>query len=137
MVCAETAVRLFKRHCDKLLMDASSHPYLNKVTLRDLIRACCWARNTTLTISGYTPVEPATGRQPTDHTDLEPMKPDQLSAIDLPRLTELQKLALCAHLEALAADLRRDLAHKVLPSDGPYIHGERSDLIMIHGMMYL
>ena len=41
------------------------------------------------------------------------MKPDQLSAVDLPRdatLNELRKLALRAHLEARqSADLRRDL----------------------------
>ena len=126
---AETAVRLFKRQCEKLLMDASVHPTLNKVTLRDLIRECCWVRNTTLTISGYTPVELATGRRPTDHSDLELMKPDQLSAVDLPRdatLNELRKLALRAHLEARqSADLRRDLARRVLPSDGPYAHGDR------------
>ena len=126
---AETAVRLFKRQYEKLLMDASVHPSLNKVTLRDLIRECCWARNTTLTISGYTRVELATGRRPTDHSDLELMKPDQLSAVDLPRdatLNELRKLALKAHLEARqSADLRRDLARRVLPSDGPYAHGDR------------
>ena len=126
---AETAVRLFKRQYEKLLMDASVHPALNKVTLRDLIRECCWARNTTLTISGYTPIELATGRRPTDHSDLELMKPDQLSAVDLPRdatLNELRKLALKAHLEARqSADLRRDLARRVLPSDGPYAHGDR------------
>ena len=110
-------------------MDASVHPTLNKVTLRDLIRECCWARNTTLTISGYTPVELATGRRPTDHSDLELMKPDQLSAVDLPRdatLDEFRKLALKAHLEARqSADLRRDLSRRVLPSDGPYAHGDR------------
>ena len=126
---AETAVRLFKRQYEKLLMDASVHPTLSKVTLRDLIRECCWDRNTTLTISGYTPVELATGRRPTDHSDLELMKPDQLSAVDLPRdatLNELRKLALKAHLEARqSADLRRDLARRVLPSDGPYAHGDR------------
>ena len=58
---------------------------------------CCWARNTTLTISGYTPIELATRRRPTDHSDLELMKPDQLSAVDLPRdatLQELKKMAL-------------------------------------------
>ena len=106
-------------------MDASVHPMLNKV----LIRECCWARKTTLTISGYTPVELATGRRPTDHSDLELMKPDQLSAVDLLRdstLNELKKLALRAHLEARqSADLRRDLARRVLPSDGPYAHGDR------------
>ena len=66
---AETAVRLFKRQHEKLLMDASVDPALNKVTLKDL----------------------------------ELMKPDQLSAVDLPRdatLNELRKLVLRAHLEA-------------------------------------
>ena len=61
--------------------------------------------------------------------DLELMKPDQLSAVDLPKdatLNELRKLALRAHLEARqSADLRRDLARRVLPSDGPYAHGDR------------
>ena len=41
-------------------------------------------------------------------------------------LNELRKLALKAHLEARqSADLRRDLARRVLPSDGPYAHGDR------------
>ena len=57
------------------------------------------------------------------------MKPDQLSGVNLPRdatLQELKKLALRAHLEARqSADLRRDLARCVLPSDGPYAHGDR------------
>ena len=52
-----------------------------------------------------------------------------MSAVDLPRdatLNELRKLALKAHLEARqSADLRRDLARRVLPSDGPYAHGDR------------
>ena len=35
-------------------------------------------------------------------------------------------MALRAHLEARqSADLRRDLARRVLPSDGPYAHGDR------------
>ena len=48
---------------------------------------------------------------------------------DLPRdanLTELKKLALRDHLKARqSADLRRDLARRILPSDGPYVHGAR------------
>ena len=107
-------------------MDASSHTYLNKVTLRDLVRVqgmlLGTPRNTTLAISGYTPVELATGRRPTDHADLELMKPDQLSAVDQPRdatPAELKKLALRAHLEARPfVDLQRDLARRVPPSDG-------------------
>ena len=53
------------------------------------------------------------------------MKPDQLSAVDLPRdatLQELKKMALRAHLDA---DLRRDIARRVLPSDGPYVRADR------------
>ena len=57
------------------------------------------------------------------------MKPDQLSAVDLPSdatLTELKKLALRTHLEAhQSTDLRQDVARRVLPSDGPYVHGDR------------
>ena len=35
-------------------------------------------------------------------------------------------MALRAHLEARqSANLRRDLARRVLPSDGPYVHGDR------------
>ena len=124
---AKTAARLFKRQYEKLLHDATSHPALAKVTLRDLVTKRCWARNTTLTISGYTPVELATGRRPTDHADLELMKPDQLSNADFPRdvtLAELKKLALHAPLEARhSADLRLDLARRILPPDGPYHHG--------------
>ena len=113
----ETAVRLFKRQCEKLLRDASVHPALNKVTLRDLIREGVATR----LLSG--------DRKTSNRSLLELMKPDQLSAVDLPRdatLNELRKLALKAHLEARqSADLRRDLARRVLPSDGPYAHGDR------------
>ena len=98
---------------------------VNKVTLRDLISECCWGRNTKLTISGYTPVQLATGE---DHADLELMKPDQLSAVDLPKdatLTEPKKLALRARLEARqSAHPRRDPARRILPSDGP-LHADR------------
>ena len=39
-------------------------------------------------------------------------------------LQELKKMALRARLEVRqSADLRRDLARRVLPSDGPYVHG--------------
>ena len=49
--------------------------------------------------------------------------PDQLSAVDLPRLS---RKSLRAHLEARqSADLRRDLACRILPSDGPYAHADR------------
>ena len=60
------------------------------------------------------------------------MKPDQLYAPRGATLQEL-KMALRARLEARqSADLRRDLARRVLPSDGlyvpsdgPYVHGDR------------
>ena len=102
-----------KKH--QLLDGATS--LLWELLSRKAHRECCWARNTPLTISSHTPVELTTGRRPTDHSDLELMKPDQLSAADLPRdatLQELKKLALRAHLEARqSADLRRDLARRV------------------------
>ena len=58
------------------------------------------------------------------------MKPDQLSAVDLPRdttLNELRKLALRAHLEARqSADLPSSTSFgSTSPSDGPCAHGDR------------
>ena len=88
-----------KRQYEKLLTDASVHPTLSKVTLRDLIQECCWARNTTLTISGYTPVELATEEDQQITADLELMKPACRGTSTLNALNELKKLALRAHLE--------------------------------------
>ena len=78
---AETAVRLFKRQWS-------------------LMTKTVWARNTQLTISGYPPLEVATGRRPPDLFDVETANPEQLSATppdeDLSTLA-LQRLAFRAH----------------------------------------
>ena len=83
------------RRYEKLLMDASAHPALREVTLRDLIQE---------TVSGYTPVELATGRRPTDHSDLELMKPDQLSAVRLLRSWRSWHLELILKLASIWLD---------------------------------
>ena len=58
-----------------------------------------WARNTQLTVSGYSPLEIATGRRPPDLLDIETSDPAQLSVDPLPEdktQLELQRLALRA-----------------------------------------
>ena len=88
-----------------------------------------WARNTQLTVSGYSPLEIATGRRPPDLLDIETSDPAQLSVDPLPEdktQLELQRLALRAHQEARqAADLRHDMAKRTMPSDGPYKPGDK------------
>ena len=61
---AETAVRLFKRawvYMDKSLEDEG---FVDKVTVRQAVKNVVWARNCQLTVSGYSPLEIATGRRP-------------------------------------------------------------------------
>eukprot|EP00971_Amphidinium_carterae_P080839 1599189-Amphidinium_carterae.1 len=104
---AETAVRLFKQELAK----------------------CCWARNTQLTISGYSPVELATGRRPPDQLDLELLTPEQLSTTPLrvdETIAHLRRLSIKSHLEVRQnQDNKRDLARRLQPSDGPLESGER------------
>ena len=50
------------------------------VTVREVVKKVVWARNCQLTISGYSPIEIATGRRPPDLFDLETASPEQLSA---------------------------------------------------------
>eukprot|EP00971_Amphidinium_carterae_P152431 3020772-Amphidinium_carterae.1 len=52
---AETAVRLFKQQLAKVCEEARNDKSLALITARDVVRECCWARNTQLTISGYSP----------------------------------------------------------------------------------
>ena len=49
------------------------------VTIREAVKRTVWARNTQLTISGYSPLEIATGRRPPDLLDIENSDPAQLS----------------------------------------------------------
>ena len=126
---AESAVRLFKRQFAYLVADVSLEPLLKDASFRQLCRVCCWARNTSLTVSGFTPVELATGRRPADSLNIETMKPDALSVDPLPadRSTQLlQTLALKAHLSARQeADLKHDLAIRLRPIQGPFQPGDK------------
>ncbi len=125
---AEAAVRLFKRTFH-LLATAKMDPTLPEPSLRQLCRMVCWARNTQLTMSGFSPLELATGRRPPDLVDLENAKPDQLTVDPLPRerLDRALRLeAQQAHLRARQMDdIRHDMARRMLPSDGPYKQGDR------------
>ena len=49
------------------------------VTIREAVKRTVWARNTQHTISGYSPLEIATGRRPPDLLDIENSDPAQLS----------------------------------------------------------
>ena len=43
----------------------------NGVTIRQAVKMTVWARNTQLTISGYSPLEVPTGRRPPDLFDVD------------------------------------------------------------------
>ena len=127
---AETAVRLFKRQW-QLMTKSLEDDRFKGVTIREAIKRTAWARNTQLTISGYSPLEIATGRRPPDLLDIETSDPAQLSVEPLAEdrtQQELQRLALRAHQEAEARqsqDLRHDMAKRTMPSDGPYNPGDK------------
>ena len=103
--------------------------YAERVTVRQAVKKVAWARNCQLTVSGYSPLEIATGRRPPDLFDVETSTPEQLSANppEEDRTTlDLQRIAMRAHQEARQwIDLRKDLARRVMPSDGPYQKGDR------------
>jgi hypothetical protein len=121
---AEAAVRLFKRQFAIVAQMVDDEPAVHPVTCRQLVRKCCWARNTQLTVSGRTPLELATRRRPPDMVVVETMNPEQLTLQRRPEDTkdvQLQKLALKSHQEARQlADLRDDLAQRLRPSSGPF-----------------
>ena len=125
---AETAVRLFKRQW-QLMTKSLEDDRFKEVTIREAIKRTVWARNTQLTISGYSPLEIATGRRPPDLLDIETSDPAQLSVEPLAEdrtQQELQRLALRAHQEARQSqDLRHDMAKRTMPSDGPYKPGDK------------
>ena len=125
---AETAVRLFKEQWTIMAMSLEGDERFNGVTIRQAVKMTAWARNTQLTISGYSPLEIATGRRPPDLFDVETANPEQLTSEppeeDVSTLA-LQRLALRAHQEARqAADLRHDMARRTMPADGPYKQGD-------------
>ena len=125
---AETAVRLFKRQW-QLMTKSLEDDRFKGVTIREAIKRTVWARNAQLTISGYCPLEIATGRRPPELLDIETSDPAQLSVDPLAEdrtQQELQRLALKAHQEARQSqDLRHDMAKRTMPSDGPYKPGDK------------
>ena len=126
---AETAVRLFKRAWVHMAKALTEEGYVDRVTVRQAVKKVVWARNCQLTVSGYSPLEIATGRRPPDLFDIETSTPEQLSA-EPPEedrtMLQLQRIALRAHQEARQAlDLRKDIARRVMPSDGPYSLGDK------------
>ena len=125
---AESAVRLFKRQWQIMSKNLEDDRFKG-ITIREAVKRTVWARNTQLTVSGYSPLEIATGRRPPDLLDIETSDPAQLSVDPLPEdktQLELQMLALRAHQEARqAADLRHDMAKRTMPSDGPYKPGDK------------
>ena len=103
--------------------------YVDRVTVRQAVKKVVWARNCQLTVSGYSPLEIATGRRPPDLFDVETSTPEQLSA-EPPEedrtMLQLQRIALRAHQEARQAlDLRKGIARRVMPSDRPYSLGDK------------
>ena len=126
---AETAVRLFKRARVHMAEALTEEGYVDRVIVRQAVKKVVWARNCQLTVSGYSPLEIATGRRPPDLFDVETSTPEQLSA-EPPEedrtMLQLQRIALRAHQEARQAfDLRKDIARRVMPSDGPYSLGDK------------
>ena len=100
-----------------------------KITLRQAVKRIVFVRNCQHTVSGYSPVEVATGRRPPDLLDVETANPEQLSLEGLPEdrtATQLRTIAMKAHLEARqSTDLKKDLAKRVMRSDVPYTKGEK------------
>ena len=120
---AETAVRLFKKTWVLFVKSLGEEGMFQKITLRQAVTRIVFVRNCQLTVSGYSPLEVATGRRPPDLLDVETSNPEQLSLEGLLEdrtATQLRTIAMKAHLEARqSADLKKDLAKRVMPSDGP------------------
>ena len=86
-----------------------------------------------VTYGGKNPVELVFGRKPRDVVTIENSSPEQLSApvSSLEQMDQtLQKMAMKSYLEARQrADLRRDIAARLLPTEGPYSPGDRAFLL--------
>ena len=101
---------------------------MRDITVRQMVRCACWARNISLTYGGVSPLEMAFGRRPPDVLSIENMNVAQLTteptkAEELSRVIrdEAQK----AHLEARQrTDLRRDLAARLRSSEGTFQPGQ-------------
>ena len=74
---AESSLRLFKRQWQIMSKNLEDDRFKG-VTGREAVKRTVWARNTQLTVSGYSPLEVATGRRPPDLLDAETSDPAQL-----------------------------------------------------------
>ena len=87
---AETVVRLFKKQFGILARSIKNEPFLltsftntrhgfrkMKVTVRQICRHACAARNSQLMIGGKSPIELAYGRKPRPIFDVEAANPEQ------------------------------------------------------------
>ena len=85
-------------------------------------------RNTTVTFGGTTPLELAMGRRPRDIVTLEHADPEQRTLNPSPseaNVANAQTVAMQTYLEARQReDLRRDLASRRMPTDGPFAVGD-------------
>jgi len=128
---AEAAVKTFKLQtnilCEAFMSKLNTEPGLENITMQQVVNKSSWARNTTITYGGVTPLEAAFGRRPPDIISIETMTPNQLCS-ELPPLEKtnnfLRDLAITAHLQARQRiDLQRDLAARLRPSCGPWEPG--------------
>ena len=127
---AEGAVRLFtlqlKKIADTLYLEPDALPNRQLITAEQLVLRAQWARNTSVTYGGRTPIEIATGRRPPDVVNVENedfcqklmrIQGDSKATAFATADKALQQIALRAHLEARQVlDLQKDLAAKLMPS---------------------
>ena len=122
-------MRLFKRQFSILVHSIQHDPELGNTTPRELMRITCYARNTSVTYGGKTPVELVFGRRPRDVVDVENATIEQLTTEESTaehRTQRLRDLAMKAHLEARQCqDLRRDLASNLRFVTGEYTIGDK------------
>ena len=81
---AETAVRVFKKTWVLFVKSLGEEGMFEKITLRQTVKRIVLVRNCQRTVSGYSPLEVATGRRPPDLLDVETSNPEQLSLEGLP-----------------------------------------------------
>ena len=68
---AEITIRLFKHAWVHMAKALPEEGYVDRVTVRQAMKKVVWARNCQPTVSGYSPLEIATGRGPPDLFDVE------------------------------------------------------------------
>ena len=94
------------------------------------MRKAAMARNTTLTYAWKTLSELACGRRPKGIVTVENSNPEQLTSKASPaeiNNARLQKLAMKTYIEVRQRDdLRKDLASRLMPSDGPFNTGDKA-----------